>query len=310
MITINFLALFNQIIILFILIFIGFIIKQSKVVDREFINNLATFIIYVTLPALIINSMDYDFSVELLINVGISFVITCLIYLLMIAVANLVIKPFDIAESKASIYRFLIIFANVGFMGYPVTYVLFGSEGVFLASIYNLVFNIMIWSIGVIIITSKDKSVKYFNYKQLLNPGIIAIVIGFSLFIAPFSLPEAIIGALEILGDSTIPLAMIVVGATLAQVKISSIFYDLKLWLVALLRLIILPAVVFLLLMFLPIDETVAGVIVLLTAMPAATNTAIFAQEFGGDTTLASKGIFLTTLLAIITVPLVAMFIV
>ncbi len=306
----DFLALFNQIIILFILILTGFIIRQVKVVDTEFINNLATFIIYVTLPALIINSMNYDFSVELLINVAITFVITCLVYLLMLLVANLVIKPFDIKESKANIYRFLIVFANVGFMGYPITYVLFASEGVFLASIYNLVFTIMIWSVGIIIISSNDRSVKHFNYKDLLNPGMIAITIGFSLFLAPFSLPGSVVEALEILGDATIPLAMIVVGAKLTEVKIISIFYDLKLWLVALLRLIILPMIVFLLLSFLPIDEIVSGVIVILTAMPAATNTTIFAQEFGGDDSLGAKGIFLTTLLAIITLPLVAMFII
>ena len=306
----NFWALFNQILILFILISIGFSIKKVKVVDEKFINNLSTFIIYVTLPALIINSMDYDFSVDILINVAITFVITCLIYLLMVIIANLIVKKFTVAESKANIYRFLIIFANVGFMGYPVTYVLFGDKGVFLASIYNLVFNIMLWSVGVVIITSQDKQVNKFNYQNLINPGIIAIIVGFTLFITPFRLPEAIVEALEILGDSTIPLAMIVVGATLAQVKISSIFYNLRLWLIALLRLIILPMLVFLLLMLLPIDETVAGVIVLLTAMPAATNTAIFAQEFGGDTALASKGIFLTTLFAIVTVPLIAMFIV
>ncbi|GAB6138673.1 AEC family transporter [Halanaerobaculum tunisiense] len=306
MILINFLTVFNQILVLFSLLMIGVIVKRLELVDNSLKQNLTNLIIYVTLPALLIDSMNYEFSLERLIQLGNVFIISLVVYALMIGLSYLTIK-FLVAEGSAQdIYQFILIFSNVGFMGYPVIKVIYGtSEVVFLAAIYNLIFNILIWSLGVMIISRSQEDNPGFSYDNLINPGIISIGIGFILFLLSIKLPHFIEQTLEILGETTTPLSMIVVGSILAQVKLREIFSNFRLWLVAIIRLVGFPILTLLLLRNFSLDPLVLGVVVILTAMPAAANTAIFAQEFGGDEALASEGVFLTTLLSVVTIPLI-----
>ena len=308
-------ALFSQTLILFFLLMIGFTIRRLEIVDQHLNDNLTNLIIYVTLPALIINSMNYDFSLERLSQLGMALVSAVFIFLIMISVSWLVSARLGSDKDEVSIYRFILIFANVGFMGYPVVEVIFGQQGVFLASIYNLVFNLFLWTIGVLIMCSScrvEESKIKVDLSRLLNPGIISIGIGFLIFLFSVELPGAVDSTLHMLGETTTPLAMIVVGNILAQVEIKDIFTKGKLWLLAAVRLAILPVLVLAILKGLsavvPIisfSPVLLGVLIVLTGMPAAANTAIFAQKFGSDEALASQGIFLTTLLSIVTIPLI-----
>nr|WP_282580107.1 AEC family transporter [Natroniella sulfidigena] len=137
-----------------------------------------------------------------------------------------------------------------------------------------------------------------------MTPGIVAVMIGMLLFLFSIDLPGPILTTLEKVGGTTTPLALFVVGSILAQIELSRIFTNFKLWLITLLRLIVLPFFVLALLRSLPVNDLVLGVTVILTGMPVAVTAVIFAQEFGGDYELASEGIFLTTLLSGLTIPL------
>ncbi|MFO7819393.1 MAG: AEC family transporter [Halanaerobacter sp.] len=305
--------IFNQTLILFFLLMIGFIIRRLEIVDRHLNDNLTNLIIYVTLPALIINSMDYEFSLERLNQLGVVLVGSVFIFFIMIAVSWLVSSRLTQEGKERSIYRFILIFANVGFMGYPVVEVIFGQQGVFLATVYNLVFNLFIWTLGVLIMCNSQEGEKAkIDLSHLVNPGIISIGIGFLIFLFSLELPSSISHTLHLLGETTTPLAMIVVGNILAQVKIREIFSNLKLWLVTGVRLVLLPLLVLAILqgvtLLIPgfsFSPLLLGVLVVLTGMPAVANTAIFAQKFGSDEALASEGVFLTTLLSLVTIPLI-----
>jgi predicted permease len=305
-------TIFNQTLILFFLLMIGFIIRRLEIVDQHLNNNLTNLIIYVTLPALIINSMDYDFSLERLNQLGVVLFIAIVIFILMTIVSWSLSSLLTEDKEERAIYRFILIFANVGFMGYPVVEVIFGQQGVFLAAIYNLVFNIFLWTLGVLIMISSNSENAKLDLSNLVNPGIISIGIGFLIFLFSIDLPGPVNHTFAMLGETTTPLAMIVVGNVLAQVKVKDIFSKFKLWFVALIRLLMLPLAILFILQGISVlipsfnlSPTLLGVIVVLTGMPAAANTAIFAQEFGGDEALASEGIFLTTLLSVITIPLI-----
>ncbi|GAB6099363.1 AEC family transporter [Halanaerocella petrolearia] len=285
---------------------VGFVIKRLRIVDDNLSQNLTNLIIYVTLPALLIDSMNYEFSLERLTQLGTVFITALGVYLLMIVVSYLTVNILSAKGSAKDIYQFILIFANAGFMGYPMVKVIYGtSEVVFLAAIYNLVFNVLLWSLGVIIMTRSQEDSHGFSFQNLINPGIISIGIGFFLFLFSIKLPEPISHTLKMLGETTTPLSMIVVGSILAQVSLSEIFSNFKLWGVAIVRLLVLPILTLLILSNLALDPLVLGVVVILTAMPAAANTAIFAQEFGGDEALASEGVFLTTLSSVLTIPLI-----
>ena len=128
-------ALFSQTLILFFLLMIGFTIRRLEIVDQHLNDNLTNLIIYVTLPALIINSMNYDFSLERLSQLGMALVSAVFIFLIMISVSWLVSARLGSDKDEVSIYRFILIFANVGLMGYAVVEGMFGREGVCLASV-------------------------------------------------------------------------------------------------------------------------------------------------------------------------------
>ena len=305
-------TIFSQTLILFFLLMIGFIIRRLKIVDQHLSSNLTNLIIYVTLPALIINSMDYDFTLERLNQLGVVLLIAVAIFILMTMIAWGLSSLLTSDQQEKAIYRFILVFANVGFMGYPVVEVIFGQQGVFLAAIYNLVFNIFLWTLGVLIMSSSKQEKTKLDFSNLINPGIISIGIGFLVFLFSLDLPGPINHTFAMLGETTTPLAMIVVGNILAQVTLREIFFNLKLWIVAVIRLLALPVVILLslqgLMYIIPsfhLSGVLLGVIVVLTGMPAAANTAIFAQEFGGDEALASEGVFLSTLLSVLTIPLI-----
>ncbi len=303
-------VIFEQLLLLFAIIFIGFLTKKLNVIDQVGQENISNLIIYISLPALIITSMDYEFSLERLSLIKDTFLIALIIYLFMVLISYLGIKFFKFKQSvDKNIYQFMIIFANTAFMGYPVIEVVFGEQGVFLAAIYNLVLNIMLWTIGIFMIDSKNETEKFsLNYKKLFNPGIVSVILGLLLFVFPVELPLLVSNMLDLLGGLTTPLALLVIGASLVGVNIVSVFTNLKLWGIVFLRQIIFPLLVLVILTQFEINYLVVGVNVILTGMPIAAITAIFAQKYKKNFVLASEGVFLSTLLSFLTIPLLILF--
>lgn len=299
----DFIPVLNQVLVLFILLMIGFILKKINIMTDELGKGLTTIIIYVTLPALIVTSMNYEFSQDMLNNSIKLLGIGVILYSFMIIVGIVFVKLLKIQEPQRGIYLFLIIFSNVGFMGYPVAEVVFGKIGVFYAAIYNLMFNILLWTLGVILVNPEHE--KKINLKTLINPGTVSIVLGFSLFIFSIELPEPIYISLSKLGDSTTPMAILVVGSMLGDAKFKEIFINTKLILSSVVRLIIIPGIILIALLKLNLPPIVKGIPIIISSMPAAANAAIFARRYDSDYRLASQGVFLSTLLSIGTIPLI-----
>jgi len=201
--------------------------------------------------------------------------------------------------------RFILVFTNCGFMGYPVMESIFGSIGIFYASIYCVVFNLFLWTYGFMLFTgvSDRQTLK----KALVNPGTLATVFGLVLLLTPLELPTFAAKLVTTVGGLTTPLAMIVIGAMLAEVKFSEMFQGIHVYYGAFLRLLVLPAAAYLVLKLLHVDQLTLAACVMLTAMPPASNTVIFAEKFERDSLLASKIVVLSTGLSIITIPLFAM---
>lgn len=298
----SFSSVLTQASVLFILLIIGFILKKIKIMTDELGKGLSTLIIYVTLPSLIVTSMNYKFSQDMLQNSIKLITIGFFVYMFMIIISIIFVKVFHIEVSQRGVYQFLIIFANVGFMGYPIVEVVFGKVGVFYAAIYNLWSNIMIWTLGIILINPNNE--KKINLKALINPGTVSILLGFTLFIFSIKLPQPLYISLNKLGASTTPMAMLVVGSLLGDAKFKEIFSNTALFMVTLLRLIIIPLSVLFVLTRLNLPPIVEGIPVIISSMPTAANAAIFARRFDSNYRLASQGVFLTTLISIATIPL------
>jgi predicted permease len=291
----------EQIFMLFILIGLGVVLQRSKLVSAEFSKGLSTFVLYVSLPALIIKSMNYEFDPELMINSIYLLVSGILFYPLAYIVAKLVGKLLNVGEDKLGVYEFLMIFGNVGFMGYPVMRVLYGEIGIFYAAMFNFSFNLYIWTLGVYLI--KKGSGEGVSARLLINPGTLAVSLGFALFGFSIQLPRVLQLVLESVGGTTTPLSMIVIGMILGT---SSGFKWIKNWrliLSSVIRLLIIPLLVLGIVWFVPMPSMLKGLILILTGMPSAALAAIFSHKYGADHELASRGILLTTFLSLWTIP-------
>ncbi len=298
--------LFTQCLALFILIGVGYLIRKKEILGDREVAGLTNIVVLISMPASIINSMTIEFSKSKLYYAGVIFVISIIGYLLKYAIARLLNKVIGSSRIENSIFTLMILFSNCGFMGLPVVDAIFGKEGMFYAAIVNVCFNIVTWTLGIKVVCEGANKGHKMSLRELIrNPGIISVIIGLAVFIMQIDFPEFIDIPLEILAATMTPLAMFSIGAFLTETDIKSVFRDIKLILNTAVRLIIFPVITMFLLKPLNLDGDIAGVIVMLEAMPVAATVAIFAKQFNSDYELASKGIFLSTLLSLITIPAV-----
>lgn len=290
----------NQVTILFLLILIGFIIRKLNILTLELNKGLSDFLLYVTLPFSIIVSFNIPFSKTMFSNAGIVLLISLAIHIFAIFISKFLFFKYPPGANK--VLRAATIFSNCGFMGFPILTGIYGTQGIFYGSFYVLTYNILIWTAGVRIFTGKkEKSL----WKQALNPPVFAVVAGLILFVFSLKLPAPIFAALEMVGSMTTPLSMIIIGSLLTEVKLSETFTGLSIFYVCAIRLLIFPLVVILFSVLFGIKGIVLGVPALATAMPIGVLVAIFAEKYGADALLASRAVFLSTLLSMITIPIV-----
>jgi hypothetical protein len=184
---------------------------------------------------------------------------------------------------------------------------LYGKNAVFYASIVEMVNNIFLFTIGIILIQLSAGVKAKINLKGMLTPGMFGIIIGFALFLLNLELPGFIGDSISIIGAATTPLSMIVIGVQLGHISIKELLGDKNLYLLSFMKLLIIPAAVFLLLRFgLKDVSLLAKVIIIEFAMPVAACTTIFSQQYNGDVAFSTKGVMLTTIFSIITIPIFA----
>lgn len=296
--------LFSQVLVLFMIMFVGGIAKKTGIITNELCKGMSDFVLYVSFPFLIILSFHMDYSKELFANARIILLLSLGIHAFSALAGKLIFYKVD--KERGKILNFATVFANRGFMGFPLMESLFGRIGVFYCSIFGIIFNVFLWTYGIMIFTDKEE--RNSMYKVLFNPGIVAVMIGLAIFYFSLKLPAPVFEVLEMVGATATPLAMIIIGARLADSKMSELFSDFLTYFMAFVRLLALPFVVYLLLLPLNLDEVVLTVCILLTGMPVAAYTSIFAEKFDTLPEFASRCVFISTAFSIITIPLMLSF--
>lgn len=299
----------NKIISLFLLIMIGYIAMKVKFVSSGIKGHISNLVLNITLPLYIFTAMQFEFSASVLKETGVLVFISFMFYAGVTLLSYIYAGVFKLKGSKKDVFQYVIIFSNVGYMGYPIMYELAGEKGMFYAAIYNLSFNILTWTLGVFIMSrhknsSEKQSLKQ-KLKHVINPSLVAVVLGFTCFILSIKIPELLMTTFKSVGQTTTPLSMMFIGMILAEIKLSEIVNDISVLIVSVVRLLIIPILVYLILRTLGVSGLVLTIPVVLSAMPAAANTAVVASKYENDYKLASKLIFVTTLLSIVTIPIV-----
>lgn len=295
----------SQVITLFLVMLMGIICKKAGILTNELSQGISKFVLYVAMPLLILLSFQMEYSEEAIRNATHVLLLSLAIHAFAAIFAKVVY--FRVKPDRRKILSFAAVHSNCGFMGFPVMESLFGAIGIFYCSIFNIGFKFFLWTYGVAIF----KNERGFSgvYKAVFNPGIIAVLIGGVFFYNSVEYPVTIYRALDMIGSTATPLAMIVIGARIADSKLVAIFSDFSTYIAAFVRLIAMPGLLIVLLSNTNlVDNVVMAVCVLLTAMPIAANTSIFAERYNTCPEFASHCVVISTVLSIITIPLIATF--
>ncbi len=293
----------NEVMVLFLIMIIGVYARKRGFMSEDLTKQLSHLLLNITMPLMIIASFHFEFSYAMLQNAGILFLISLGIHSVS-AVLGLVIYyryPVDVR----SILRFITVFSNCAFMGFPVLESLYGRIGIFYGSIYVISFNVFLWTYGVMLFNGA-KDAKTFQ-KAVLNPGIVSVFIGLILFIFSIRLPIPIIRTMEMVGSMTIPISMLIVGALLADANLKGIFSGSSVYYGTAIRLLLLPLITLGILRLIGVPDILLAISVILVGMPAAANTAIFAETFKGDSLLASRLVAISTIASLVTIPLLVL---
>jgi malate permease and related proteins len=289
----------NQVSVLFLIMIIGFIANKLKILTRNTCKNLSELLLNIILPCLIISSFQFKFSTEMLKNAAIVFVIAFSIHLITAIASHFIYKKFD--KKKQPVLSFITVFSNCAYMGFPVIEKLYQKTGLFYASIYVICFNIFLYTYGVFLF-DKDKKISFKH--AILNPGVIAVLIGFSCFLFSFSIPMPFSKVFDMVGSMTTPVSMMIIGSLMAEANYRTIFKKGIVYYGCFVRLILLPIITYIILSSLGICGIMLSVCVLVTAMPIATAAAIFTEKYNGDSILASTFVVVSTLFSIVTLPI------
>ncbi|BBF41759.1 malate permease [Lachnospiraceae bacterium KM106-2] len=300
--------LFSQMIQLFLMILFGFILFKVKLMSVELNQKLTKLLVDFTLPMLIVSSVLTQQGERELDKVGKVFLISIVLCLVLPVISYVVIKLLHFPKGQQGIYMFMFQYSNIGFMGFPILDALYGKQAVLYTAVLNMIVTLSVYTIGVAMMYAKGEdgtSVKeQIHLNQLLTPGVIGSCLAIVLYFTAIKLPKEITGAIQSVGNLTSPLAMLMIGATLANMKLHEILDDKRVYVFAVIKQIVFPLLCWPLFRQWISDSYMRGVLFILLLMPVANTAVLFATRYHADEKLAAKTIFVTTVLSILSIPL------
>ncbi len=301
----DFLHIVTQMLMIFGIVLVGLASAKRNLWAGELDRKLSVFILNVSMPALILASVmgrDLVFEPSELLTLGLVAVVN---YVILIGLACLIPQIWHVNRSRQGLARFMLAFGNVSFIGYPVCDAVFGPKAVFCASVLNIPFNLLIFTIGVSFING-GKARSAFSPKLVFSPCVVASLIAVGIALMGISVPEPVGQWFHLLGDLTTPCALLIIGSSLSHIPVRDMLGNRFAYAISLLRLIVLPLVVGVVLRLLGVENFVANVAVVLSAMPIATNGIMLCLQYGKDERVMTQGLFLSTLFSVVTIPLIA----
>ncbi len=289
---------------LFALVVVGYVAGKLGYLGGEFDRQLSRLVINITCPALILSSAmtgtlpDRRFILPLLL-------ISVITYALLTGVAILLPRYLTQKKTDEGSIGFALMFGNVGFMGYPVVASIFGHEAVFYAAVLNVVNTFAVFTIGTVLITGKsDVEGKHFQKKVLYSTPMLAAYLTMAIVALEISnIPEAISQPLTMLGDITVPAALLIIGSSMSNLPLRSLLGNSTVYVTTLFRLVLLPIGIHFLMNALGFSPLVVNINTLVIAMPVATYGTILCLRHEKDTTLMTEVTFITTLFSMLTIP-------
>lgn len=294
-------ALFEKMVVLFTILFAGFFCGKAGIMDVESNKSLSRLVANLTNPMLVLASVMTD---ERLLSPAEVLQVTLLAagcYAFLIASSLLLPRLLHLGPRERGPYRFFYIFSNIGFMGYPLVRAMFGEGAMFHLTIFVLFFQLVCWSYGAQTISGEGRF--RLSWRILKTPCVLSALLAYAIYLSGIRIPRIVADVVKTTGEITSPLAMLILGCALSQCSLRDVFGRPKLYLLALVKLIVVPLAAFFVLRTFIKDPLLLSLTTVVLAMPAATNATILTYQNHGDDRLAASGVFLTTLLSVASVP-------
>ena len=369
-------VMLQQMIVMFLMMAVGYLCYRKQILTEEVSRKVSAIVVNVANPCMILSSAltDQQMQGKELVQ---TLAIVVTMYVFLLVMAQLLPRILCIQKESRGAYAAMTVFANIGFMGFPVLAAMYGNGALLYGAVFQIPFNILIYTYGVAVLTRKPgacakteqdvkaevdvkteqdvkaeqdvnaevdvkaepngktgerqdaqgitaavngKSENIENgseqqgklqgtveiVKKIFNIGVIACITAMLLYFLQTPVPSFLQAFITNLGNLTAPLSMMIIGASLAQMPLKELFLDKKLLLFSLVKLLLLPAVWMIMVNRVAEQEILRGVCLVMMATPAGSMTAMLAQQYGGDYETASRGVALTTVLSVITMPLLA----
>ncbi len=304
--------------ILFIMMLPGIILKLCKLTPDGFGKGVSNLVLYIAQPCLIFRAYLKEFSSEILINSLIVLLLSIIAHGVFLLALLFYKRSFD---DRRRMLRFATIFSNAAFMGIPLIEAVLGAEYTIYASIYNITFNMFLWTLGVHICTNNNEMPDGTILKSqaslkraLLHPVTIAAALGLVFFVLPIqdSLPSLVMDSVNMVANLVAPLSMLVLGLRIPDIKLKGVIKDINLYVFILLRHIALPALLFgimaaLHFTVLPVSREIFTLVMIMASAPAASSATMFAEKYECDSAFVSSLVVISTIISILTMPIMAM---
>ncbi len=298
----NIQILVSQIIVMFLLMGVGYLCFRFKYLNNDGAGQMSLILTRIVAPSVIIDSFQREFDPALGMDLLTAAGCTILAMGLSIVVSHLLFRANGPHKNFAD-KRVCVVFTNCGFMALPLLDALYGSYGLFLGSTFIAVNNVLLWSYGVSQLyrdTPRGQKIR----NAIFNPGTVSFAIGLIFFLSPLNLPEIPATCVSYLASLNTPVAMIILGAFLAQCDLRSCFQDKQVYFVAALRLLILPLITMAIFLLLPLGSTLRNTMLISAAAPVAMACSMFGQVYGTDYLFSTRAVAVSTIFSAVTIPL------
>ena len=296
----SFLLVAQQVLMLYLIMAVGFVLGKARLIDDRGSVAMSNLVMYAVSPSILVVAFQRELDMASLRNFGLVLLVALAVHILA-AVSVLLVRDKD--PQRQSCLRFAVVFANCGFMGYPLMSAMLGSEGVFYGSAYVVVFTVLSWTLGVYIMT-RDRHCLAIK-PIFCNPGTISVIVAMALYLLQIQLPEILLVPITHLSNLNTPLPMVVLGYQLSHANFRVALQGRGAWVSMILRLVVLPLAALGLCLLLNLPSGLTVVLVIAASTPPAALLGMFAARFGNDTALASSLVSVQTAFSAVTMPLI-----
>ena len=303
--------LFKQMLILFLIMLVGFICRKKHILTNEGSRVISSIVVNVANPALILSaSINKDSFVKgnelifvAMLSIG--------VYVFLLIMSKIIVSILRVEKRNVGTMKVMTVFSNIGFMGFPLISAVYGSQALLYASFFLIPYNVLIYTWGISAMTDNNcesnvLGKKKIAWNKIFNVGVIACIITIIIYLSEIRVPDFIESTVTNISNLTAPLSMIVIGDSIALMDIKKLITDKKLLLFALIKQIAIPVIGVLIIKTMNISYEMIGVCLVMLATPVGSMTAMLAQQYDGDYEFASKGVALTTLMSVVTIPIVS----